>query len=170
MSGHSKWSQIKHKKAISDQKRSAAFGKLARLITIAARGNPDPKTNMRLKTAIDQARSANMPLDNIERAIQRTTDKSQATLDEIRIEALGPGGAAIIISAITDNRNRTIAELRTLLLSYGAKVVAEGSLAWMLRAEPIGLLDEHRKATTTLLEALNGLDDVQTVTTNIKDL
>ena len=170
MSGHSKWSQIKHKKAISDQKRSAAFGKLARLVTIAARGNPDPKTNMRLKAAIDQARSANMPLENIERAIQRTADKNQATLDEIRIEALGPGGAAIVISAITDNRNRTIAELRTLLSNHVAKIVAEGSLSWMFKAEPVELSDEHREAIVVLLEALNDLDDVQIVTTNIRDL
>ncbi|MEK7194649.1 MAG: YebC/PmpR family DNA-binding transcriptional regulator [Patescibacteria group bacterium] len=170
MSGHSKWSQIKHKKAISDQKRSAIFGKLARLITIAAKGNPDPKTNMRLKAAIDQARAANMPLDNIDRAIQRITDKSQALLDEIRIEALGPGGTAIIISAITDNRNRTIAELRTLLSSHGAKVVAEGSLNWMLRAEPIEIPVDFRKANLVLLEALDDMDDVQTVTTNINGL
>lgn len=170
MSGHSKWSQIKHKKAISDQKRSAAFGKLARLITIAARGNPDSKTNMRLKAAVDQARAANMPLDNIERAIQRTADKSQTALDEIRIEALGPGGAAIMISAITDNRNRTIAELRTLLANHGAKVVAEGSLVWMLRAEPVEISNKHHEALVTLLSVLDELDDVQTVTTNIKGL
>jgi len=170
VSGHSKWSQIKHKKAISDQKRSATFGKLARLITIAARGNPDPKTNMRLKTAIDQARSANMPIDNIERAVQRTTDKNQAALDEIRIEALGPGGTAIVIDAITDNRNRTIAELKTLLSSYGAKVVAEGSLGWMLRAEPVEIIEEHRESVLVLMEALDNLDDVQVITTNIKGL
>lgn len=170
MSGHSKWSQIKHKKAISDQKRSAAFSKLARLVTIAARGNPDPKTNMRLKAAVDQARSANMPMENIERAIQRTADKNEATLDEIRIEALGPGGAAIVISAITDNRNRTIAELRALLSNHGTRVVAEGSLNWMLKGEPVELMDQHREALMVLLEALNDLDDVQTVTTNITGL
>ena len=125
---------------------------------------------MRLKAAVDQARAANMPLDNIERAIQRTADKNQMALDEIRIEALGPGGTAIVIDAITDNRNRTIAELKTLLLSHGAKIVAEGSLNWMLRGEPVEVTEEHRRSIMVLLETLDDLDDVQTTTTNIKNL
>jgi YebC/PmpR family DNA-binding regulatory protein len=170
VSGHSKWSQIKHKKAISDQKRSAVFGKLARAITLAARGNLDPKTNIHLKAAVDQARAANMPLDNIERAIQRTTDKSQAALDEIRIEALGPGGIAIVISAITDNRNRTLAELRKLLSDHNTKVVTEGSLDWMLRAEPIETQKNDLDLIVSLLNVLNGQDDVQSVKTNTKEL
>ncbi len=170
VSGHSKWSQIKHKKAISDQKRSAVFGKLARAVTLAARGNLDPKTNIHLKAAIEQARTANMPMDNIERAIQRTMDKNQAALDEIRIEALGPGGIAMVISAITDNRNRTLAELKKLLSNHNAKVVAEGSLDWMLRAEPVEIQENNLDLLVGLLGVLNEHDDVQSVKTNTREL
>ncbi len=131
MSGHSKWAQIKHKKALTDQRRGQLFGKLAKAIAVAARGNPDPATNARLQTAIEKARQANMPNDNIVRAIKRTTDTSAVQLQELQVEVVAPGNVAIIVSAITDNKNRTLAELRSIAKDHGAHLAQEGSLMWM---------------------------------------
>ena len=133
MSGHSKWSQIKHKKAISDQKKGQVFSKLAREITVAAKGNPDPKTNYQLKSIIDKARSVNMPQENIERAIKRVSEKNAAQLSEVQLEAIGPAGVAIIIRAITDSPNRTLNDLRILLSKVGVRTAGEGSLSWMFK-------------------------------------
>ncbi|MDP2647634.1 MAG: YebC/PmpR family DNA-binding transcriptional regulator [Candidatus Yanofskybacteria bacterium] len=178
MSGHSKWSQIKHKKGISDQKRSAEFGKLAQAITIAARDNPDPKTNARLKTAIEKARSLNMPNDNIERAIKRTADKSQGALEELVIELMAPGNIACIVTAITDSRNRTLAEIRAFAHAHGARIVNPGSLLWMFHKTiapdgiayvpnaPMPLEPATEKKLETFLSALDDLEDIQDVFIN----
>jgi len=131
MSGHSKWSQIKHKKAASDAKRGVLFGKFSRAISIAARDNPDTETNQRLQDIIQRARAANMPNDNIERAVRKGSHKDAAILSEIRIELHGPGDVAILVHAITDNRNRTIMEIRKLASSYGGRIVAQGAVSWM---------------------------------------
>lgn len=133
MSGHSRWSQIKHKKAITDQKKGRIFGKLAKAISIAARGNPDPRTNMRLKSAIESARAVNMPGDNIDRAVKKVSEKAGADLQEIQVEAMGPGNVAVIVTAITDNKNRTITELKIILAEHNARMASEGSLLWMFR-------------------------------------
>src|SRR3989344_6006311 len=103
MSGHSKWSQIKHRKAITDKKKAQIFGKVAKAISVTARENPDIKTNIKLKSLIDQARTLNMPNENIERLIKRAKEKSESAFQELQIEAIGPGNIAIIITAITDN-------------------------------------------------------------------
>jgi YebC/PmpR family DNA-binding regulatory protein len=175
MSGHNKWSQIKHKKEISDAKKGHLFGKLAKAITIAARDNPDPAANARLKTEIDRARAVNMPNDNIERAIRRVTDKGQAALTEVQLEFIGPGGAGVIAIAITDNSNRTINELKTLVSSHGARMVAQNSILWMFRKSgtemevsvPVPLSEPaHQQQLESLLEALDEHDDVQNVYTN----
>ena len=134
MSGHSKWSQIKHKKGILDVKRGKLFSKLARSISVAARtGSFDPNFNSSLRLAIEQARSFNMPSDNIERAVKRATSEGQEKLEELFIEAYGPGGIALFIKTITDNKNRTINELRTILSKYGGKSATEGSVAWLFK-------------------------------------
>src|SRR3989344_6642006 len=114
MSGHSRWSQIRHKKALTDKKKGQIFSKLARLITLAAKRGANPKSNPTLAQAIENAKSVNMPNDNIERAIKKLSDKDQAQLEELAVEALGPGGVALKIRAITDNRNRTMSEIKKI--------------------------------------------------------
>lgn len=134
MSGHSKWSKIKHKKGILDAKKGKIFSKLARSISITARaGGSDPNFNPSLRLAIEQARSSNMPGDNIEKAIKKATGQDQEKLEELFIEAYGPGGVALLIETITDNKNRTINELKTLLIKYGGKAAAEGSVLWLFK-------------------------------------
>lgn len=131
MSGHSKWNSIKHKKGAADAKRGKIFTKLARAIIVAAKGNPDPDANFQLRLAIDQAKSANMPKDNIERAIARATGEAKDTLVEVIYEAYGPGGVAIIIDVLTDNKNRTLANVKHILTSYGGSLASSGSVAYM---------------------------------------
>src|SRR5712691_3220910 len=133
MAGHSKWKQIKRKKAVADAKRGAAFTKLIREITIAAKqGGGDPAGNPRLRTAIDAAKAENMPLDNIERAIKKGTGELEGvTYEEVSYEGYGPGGAAIFIEVTTDNANRTVAEIRHIFARYGGNLGAANSVAWM---------------------------------------
>jgi YebC/PmpR family DNA-binding regulatory protein len=175
MSGHSKWSQIKHKKGIADQKRGQLFSKLSKLISVAARSNPDPATNPRLQNAIEHARTFNVPKDNIERAIKRAQDKDAAALDEISIQAIGPSSVALIIQAITDNRNRTINEVKKILSDHDSKMAGEGSLNWMFDKDwnpvaPMEVTDEQsRQKIDTLMEALDNNDDVEDIHTNLKD-
>ena len=132
MSGHSKWSTIKHKKGAADKKRGAEFTKLARAITIAARdGGGDPTSNFSLRLAVDKARAANMPKDNIERAIVKGAggDKGEH-LEAVIYEGYGPGGSAILIATTTDNRNRTISALRGAFNKHNASLGETGSVAW----------------------------------------
>jgi YebC/PmpR family DNA-binding regulatory protein len=131
MSGHSKWSTIKHKKGAADQKRGAEFTKLARAITIAARDGGDPTANFALRLAVDKARAANMPKDNIERAVAKGVGGDKGGhLETVLYEGYGPGGSAILIAATTDNRNRTISELRGAFNKYNASLGETGSVAW----------------------------------------
>lgn len=133
MSGHSKWSTIKHKKAATDARRGAEYTKLAREIQISAReGGGDPESNFGLRLAMDRARSANMPSSNIERAIKRGTgeDKDAATMEKIHYEGYAPSGVAVILNCITDNRNRTVADIRHVLSKHGGGMGQEGSVSW----------------------------------------
>lgn len=167
MSGHSKWSQIRHKKDITDKKRGQLFSKLSKLISIAARKGTDPATNVELKHAIEQARAVNMPNDNIERAIKRTADKTAAQLEELSIEAIGPGGVALRVKAITDNRNRTISEIKALLGEHGSKMIPPGSIAWMFD-QPVSTRSPDIQAQIDkLFQALDDHDDVEDVTSNL---
>jgi YebC/PmpR family DNA-binding regulatory protein len=183
MSGHSHFSSIKHKKAITDAKRSKIFSKLSRLISIAAREKGgDPETNPQLRLAVDQAKSANMPSDNIERAIKKGTgDLEGEKLEGILFEAYGPGGLAIIIEGITDNKNRTLAEIKQILNQNGGKLVGEGGARWMFERkvkEPgslewvpkqeIELEEKDREAAERLFEALDENDSVQEIYSNLK--
>jgi YebC/PmpR family DNA-binding regulatory protein len=133
MSGHSKWSTIKRKKGAADAKRGAVFTRLTREIVMAAReGGGDPNANFRLRLAVDKARSENMPKDNIERAIRRGTgeDKDAASFEEVMYEGYAPHGVALMIECVTDNRNRTVAELRHALTHAGGTMGELGSVAW----------------------------------------
>ena len=132
MSGHSKWSTIKRQKGAADAKRGALFTKLGKEITIAARqGGGDPDANYRLRLAVDKARAANMPADNIKRAIERATGGKEAVeYEEITYEGYGPGGVALIVETATDNRNRTAAEVRSIFSKAGGQLAGQGSVAW----------------------------------------
>ncbi len=132
MSGHSKWSSIKHKKAATDAKRGQLFTKLARDITMAAKqDDPDPEMNASLRLAIQRAKDSNMPNDNIDRAMKRGTGGGDADrLEEIAYEGYGPGGTAIIVEAVTDNRNRTVAEVRLAFTRGGGNLAETGAVAW----------------------------------------
>lgn len=135
MSGHSKWAQIKHKKAATDARRGRLFSRLIKEITVAARlGGGDPDANPRLRTAITAAKAENMPADNIERAIQRGTGQLPGmTLEEVAFEGYGPGGVALLVETTTDNRNRTVNELRHLFSKWGGNLGESGCVAWMFQ-------------------------------------
>jgi len=140
MSGHSKWSQIKHKKAITDTKRGKIFSKMVRLISVAARAKgKDPEANPTLRTLIDKARSINMPIENIERAIAKGAGNLEGSqIDEFTVEAYGPGGSALVIEGTTDNNNRSISELKFLLSEHDGKLANPGSVLWLF--ERYGLI------------------------------
>lgn len=133
MAGHSKWAQIKRQKGVADQKRGALFAKLASAITIAARNGADPEMNFQLRIAIDKAKAANMPKDNIERAVERASGAGGALMEEITFEAYGPGGTAFLIETATDNRNRTVGEIRAVLNKFGGKLAETGSVAYLFK-------------------------------------
>lgn len=153
MSGHSKWNSIKHQKAANDAKRGKTFTKLANLISAAAKnGGGDPDMNIRLRMAMDTARSANMPKDNIERAIKRGTGElAGSELHEFTIEAFGPGGVGIISEVITDNRNRTLSDVRTIIEKAGGTVAGQGAVSHgfsqkgVLRGTVTKLTDEQEE-------------------------
>lgn len=174
MSGHSRWSQIKHKKEVSDQKRGQLFSKLARVISMAAVDGIDPASNPHLQAAIDRARSFNMPNENIARAVKRASEKDAAALYEVLIQAMASNGSiALVIKAITDNKNRTISEVKNILIKAGAKIVPENSLNWMFihnwaPITPIRIADEAaRGAVEGLIEELLGHDDVEEIYSNL---
>jgi YebC/PmpR family DNA-binding regulatory protein len=132
MSGHSKWSTIKRKKGVADAKRGAIFTRLAREISIAAREGGDPDTNFRLRLAVDKARAENMPKDNIERAIKKGTgeDKDSAVFEEITFEGYGPSGSALMVTCVTDNRNRTVPDIRHAFSKSGGTMAEPGAVGW----------------------------------------
>ncbi|MBV8196411.1 MAG: YebC/PmpR family DNA-binding transcriptional regulator [Candidatus Dormibacteraeota bacterium] len=139
MSGHSKWAGIKHKKAVVDARRGQLFTKVTRELTVAAReGGPDPTGNFRLRLAVQKAREVNMPADNIERAIQRGAGgKDGVQLEEMRYEGYGPHGVAIMVDAVTDNRNRTVAAIRNLFTKSGGSMGETNSVAWMFSQQGV---------------------------------
>lgn len=165
MSGHSKWSTIKRKKGATDAKRGQLFTQLARYITIAAReGGGDPDTNFTLRLAIDKARASNMPKDNIERAVKRGTgeDKDGLPLEKILYEGYAPHGVALIIDTVTDNRKRTVADLRHVLTRAGGSLGESGSVAWQFKQMAYFTfpMDDHEEDKIFELAAEAGADDV----------
>ncbi len=158
MAGHSKWSTIKRQKGANDAKRGALFTKLGNQIAIAARGGADPDMNPSLAVAIEKAKSANMPNANIQRAIDRVSDKSAAAIEEITYEGYGPGGVGIIIETATDNRNRTYPEVRTTLTKNGGTIADVGSV--MFQFERKGVIRVEASGEDALLAVLDaGADD-----------
>jgi YebC/PmpR family DNA-binding regulatory protein len=155
VAGHSKWKQIKHKKALTDSKRAAAWTKIIREITVAAKaGGGDPAGNPRLRLAMDNARAANMPNDNIDRAIKKGTGELEGvSYEEITYEAYGPAGVAIMIDALTDNGNRTVADIRRWLSRNGGNLGTTGSVAWMFDRRGEITIDGERYDEDTVMEA-----------------
>lgn len=155
MAGHSKWKQIKRKKAVTDARRGAHFTKLIKEITVAARsGGGDPAGNARLRTAIDAAKQANMPLDNIERAVKKGTGALEGVqYEEITYEGYGPGGAAILVDVTTDNANRSVADIRHIFTKHGGNLGATGSVAWMFDKRGQIYVDAARLDEDAVMEA-----------------
>ncbi len=174
MSGHSKWSTIKRAKGVTDAKRSAVFTKVAREISVAARaGGGDPDANYRLRLAVDKARSVNMPMDNIKRAIDKATGGGDAEVfEDIVYEGYGPGGVAILVEAQTDNKNRTAADVRALFTKAGGALAGSGAVAWQF--EPRGLITIPAKGQDpddVALAAIDaGAEDVDTSDTEMVEV
>lgn len=166
MSGHSKWATIKRKKAAIDAKRGKIFTKLIKEITIAARhGGGDPGGNPRLRLAVDNAKAQNMPQDNIDRAIKKATGELEGvTYHELTYEGYGPAGVAILVEVATDNKNRTVAEVRHLFSKNGGSLGEGGSVAWMFDRKGIITLPNQNKSEDDVMETVieAGADDLQT--------
>jgi YebC/PmpR family DNA-binding regulatory protein len=164
MSGHSKWSSIKHRKAAVDARRGQQFTKLARAITVAARdGGGDPESNAPLAQAVQKAREASMPKDNIERAIAKGTGAGAdaAAIESVTYEGYGPGGVALLIEALTDNRNRTGADVRHLLSKHGGTLGEPGSVAYLFEKRGVVVVDAGRWSEDDLVVAIDaGAEDV----------
>ncbi len=172
MSGHSKWSSIKHKKAVTDARKGQQFTKMAREITIAAReGGGNPDGNYRLRLAMEKARSVNMPHDNIQRAIKRGTGElGGAQIEQLRFEGYGPHGVAIMVETVTDNRNRTSSDIRNLFTRAGGNLGATGSVAWMFTREGQIVVDAKGKDPDEIgLEAIElGASDARVDGTSVE--
>ena len=184
MSGHSKWSTIKHKKAAQDSKRGKVFGQISRMIRVAVKegGSGDPSQNPSLRVALEKARAANMPKANTERAIQRGMGKSAsgAALDEVIYEGYGPSGVGMMVYVVTDNRNRTGAEVRSLIERSGGSMGAPGSTSYLFDniasadgvkiKVPLPVEDSStRQSIEQLVESLQEHEDVEMVVTNLQE-
>jgi len=165
MSGHSKWSQIKRQKGVADAKRGQVFTKLAREIIVAVReGGSNPETNFRLRLTVQKARDSNMPLDNIDRAIKRGSGQAEgASLVEMVLEGYGPSGVAILVSALSDNRNRTLQDVRNIFTRNSGNLGESGCVAWLFDNRGVITVDARKQDTEALaLEAIDaGAEDVK---------
>lgn len=178
MAGHSKWAQIKRQKAVTDAARSRAFSRHARLIALESKKAAGNQNAPGLKNAIDRAKAANMPKDNIERAVAKGTSKDGGELDRVVYECYGPGGAAILIDALTDNRNRTTQEIKHLLVKRGIELGTPGSASWAFSKSPEGgyapneplmdLSEADEQSFSELFDTLDEHEDVQTVYANAR--
>jgi len=164
MSGHSKWASIKHKKAVVDSRKGKLFTKLARAVTVAAKeGGGDPDTNARLGLAVQKAKDASMPKDNIERAIAKGTGAGAdaAALEDVLYEGYGPGGVALLVEAVTDNRNRTASEVRHILSKHGGNLGEPGSVAYLFDKKGLVVVDGERYSEDDLMVAIDaGAEDI----------
>ena len=165
MSGHSKWSSIKHKKAAKDAKRGRLFSRLIREITVAARmGGGDVNANARLRTAVATAKTNSMPSDNIERAIKKGTGELESVAyEEVQYEGYGPGGAAIMVHVLTDNKNRTVSDIRRLFTKYGGNLGESGCVAWMFENKGLITVDKSQIGEEQLMTLAleGGAEDVR---------
>jgi YebC/PmpR family DNA-binding regulatory protein len=165
MSGHSKWATIKRKKAATDQARGKVFSKYIKEITIAARGGGDPEANPRLRSAINAAKSVNMPANNIERAIKRGTGEIEgAAYEETHYEGYAPGGVAVLVEAATDNKNRTTGEIRHMFTKFGGNLAEAGSVSYLFKPRGVIEIDKSAIGEDALIELVleAGADDVNT--------
>lgn len=183
MSGHSKWTQIKHQKAGADAKKSKVFGKLSRLISLAAKKGGDPEMNPVLRDAVAKAKAANMPSDNIQKAVRKGTgeEKGAAAFEEVLFEVFGPGGCAILIEGITDNKNRSLGEIRRILNKHELQLAGAGSCLWAfekITPDPakrganwqpkniIQISQKQQEALKNLFIEIDEMEDIQDITTN----
>ncbi|RLC37667.1 YebC/PmpR family DNA-binding transcriptional regulator [candidate division Kazan bacterium] len=177
MSGHSKWSTIKHKKAITDAKRGAVFTKLARLIEVAAKSGPNLDMNFKLKLAVQKAKAANMPASHIDKAIKKGAglDRDKSNIEEVIYEGLGPANVAIMVQALTDNKNRTVSDLRNIFAKSGGSLGNTGSVAWQFASRGLITVDKsgddlELKLIDAGAEEVEDLKDVFEVHTDPKKL
>ena len=165
MSGHSKWHTIKHKKGAADAKRGKIFTRLIKELTVAARaGGGDPDMNPRLRTVIAEAKQHNMPADNIKRAIRRGTGEEEGmSYEEVTYEGYGPGGVAVLVDTLTDNKNRTVGEIRHLFTKFGGDLGATNSVAWMFEKKGLVVVAKEKAAEEALMNAVidAGADDMK---------
>jgi YebC/PmpR family DNA-binding regulatory protein len=164
MSGHSKWATIKHKKAATDAKRGKIFTRLIKEITIAARSGGDPDGNPRLRTAVTAAKGVSMPAANIKNAIMRGTGELEGgQIDEIMFEGYGPGGAAVLVSVATDNRNRTVSDIRHMFSKNGGNLGEQGSVAWMFERKSQIVIDKELASEDQLMNLVleSGAEDLK---------
>lgn len=177
MSGHNKWSKIKHKKAGSDAKKSQMFSKLARLLTVESKRAGGDMNAPGMRVVVEKAKAANMPRENIERALQKGTAADAASLEAILYESYGPGGCAIVIEALTENRNKASAEVKHILSLHGSILAASGSALWAFEKDgeewlpktPLPLSEADREKLEELVDALEENEEVQKVYTNAKE-
>lgn len=174
MSGHSKWKKIKHQKAATDATKSKIFGKLVRYLTVEAKKAKGDRNAPGVRLALDKAHAANMPSDTIERALEKGAADTSTSMETMTYEAYGPGGTALLIDTLTDNRNRTAAEIKHLLGTHGIALATPGSAAWaftkgaegLLPTATVDLSDEDLAKLSVLVQTLEDHDDVQNVYTN----
>lgn len=166
MSGHSKWSKVKHQKAVEDAKKGERFSKIAKEIAIAAKDNPDAQANPALKAVVEKARSINMPKENIERAIDRAKRGSAGEGEAFLLEAYARNGEALMVKGFTDNKNRALSEVRHILLQYGAKLVGPGGVSWNFEGALPKATKPASKEITSLIKALEAHPDVIKVLTD----
>ncbi|MFH1367453.1 MAG: YebC/PmpR family DNA-binding transcriptional regulator [Patescibacteria group bacterium] len=164
MSGHSKWKQIKRQKGVSDQKKGKIFSKIIHAVTIAAKeGGGDPAVNFKLRLAIEKARAVNMPQDNIERAIKKATEGSASQLESIIYEVYGPAGLALLVEALTDNRNRTTGEIKNILTKSGGRLGEVNSVKWLFEEKGVIKINRGKNSPEEIeLESIDaGAEDIQ---------
>ncbi len=173
MAGHSKWAQIKRQKAVTDGKRSKIFSVLVKQITIEARQAKGDRNAPQLRAAVEKAKAANMPAENIERAIKRASETGSGNLEEVTFEIYGPGGAAIIVEGITDSRNRTVAEIKHILSEHGGTLAPQGGVMWVFDGRTpknkIDLSESDTAAFDKLMEALDDHPDIKEIYANTGD-
>lgn len=164
MSGHSKWSTIKRQKGAADAKRGKLFSKLARTISVAVKtgGSPDPNLNFKLRVAVDKAKQAAMPADNIDRAIKRGAGEGKEAIESVVYEGYGPAGTAMMVETITDNKNRTTQTIRNTFNKYGGRMGEQGSVAWMFESKGQILLEKQPGTEDLALELIDiGVEDIK---------
>ncbi|MFP4539325.1 MAG: YebC/PmpR family DNA-binding transcriptional regulator [Candidatus Paceibacterota bacterium] len=174
MSGHNKWSKVKHKKAATDAQKSKQFSKLSKLITMEVKKAGGDTENSGVRKAIEQAKAVNMPNDNIEKAIKRAKNSDEKDMEKVTYEAYGPEGVAMIIEGLTDNRNRTAAEVKSILSKHGIELAVPGSATWAFNKNegsyetktPVKITGSSKEKLSSIIESLEESEDIQEIYTN----